>query len=143
MTDLNVNQIGDKLAQGGRLKDMPLCIYGSENLPDNAVSSIEINRCIARAIFSLNKEKETDLIYVRDDGKKSCCPGGQAWFGYKGFMPMLKYFLSTGIKSFRNGAAEYLIADPDLVEKRLASVGKIKPLGKKEKFREFHDTIHL
>ncbi len=45
-------------------------------------------------------------------------------------MPMLKFFLSTGSKDFRNGAAEFLIANPDLAEKRLNSVGKITPLGK-------------
>lgn len=32
--------------------------------------------------------------------------------------------------SFRNGAAEYLISNTDLAEKRLSSVGQIKPLGR-------------
>ncbi|MFC1535183.1 DUF169 domain-containing protein [Thermodesulfobacteriota bacterium] len=130
MVDLNGRQIAKKLAQAGRLKAIPLCIYGSEVLPNNAISSKEINRCIAHSIFSLTTDKEINAIYIENDEEKSCCPGGQAWLGFKGFMPMLKYFLSTGIASFRNGAAEYLISNPDLAEKRLSSVGKIKPLGK-------------
>jgi hypothetical protein len=130
MGNLTRREIAEKLTEAGRLKAKPLFIYGSEVLPKNAVSSIDINRCIARAIFSLPTDKETDAIYIEEDEKKSCCPGGQAWFGYKGFMPMLKYFLSTGIESFRNGAAEYLLENPDLAERRLKSAGKIKPLGK-------------
>ena len=130
MLEINETQIARNLAQAGRLKDVPLSIYGSENITKKSASSIDINRCIARAIFSLNTEKEINAIYIEKDEKTSCCPGGQAWFGFKGFMPMLKYFLSTGIESFRNGAAEYLIANPELAEKRLNSAGKIMPIGK-------------
>ncbi len=43
-------------------------------------------------------------------------------------LPMLKYFLSTGSEDFRGGAAEYLIANPELSEKQLNSVGEITPI---------------
>ena len=61
---------------------------------------------------------------------EGCCPGGQAWIGYKTFLPQLKYFISTGTSDFRNGAAEYLLAGPDVAERQLNSFGKITPLGK-------------
>ncbi len=130
MVNITIKKIGLKLAQAGRLKASPLCIYGSETIPDNAVPTKMINRCIANAIFSLSVKKNINAVYIGNDALEGCCPGGQAWFGYKTFLPMLKYFLSTGSENFRNGAAEFLIATPDLAEKRLNSIGKITPLGK-------------
>ena len=130
MVNLTIKEIGDKLAQAGRLKANPLCIYGSDTVPDNAVPTTMINRCIANAIFSLSGNKNINAVYIGNNALEGCCPGGQAWFGYKTFLPMLKHFLSTGSENFRNGAAEFLIATPDIAEKRLNSIGKITPLGK-------------
>ncbi len=130
MVNLTIKEIGVKLAQAGRLKASPLCVYSSDTVPDNAIPIKMINRCIANAIFSLSVNKNINAIYIGNNALEGCCPGGQAWFGYKTFLPMLKYFLSTGSENFRNGAAEFLIATPDLAEKRLNSIGKITPLGK-------------
>ncbi len=130
MIDLTIKEIGNRLTQAGRLKAFPLCIYGSDTYPNNALPLNEINRCLAHAIFSMSIDKKINSIYIGNDVLNGCCPGGQAWFGFKEFTPNLKFFLSTGSKDFRNGAAEYLIADPEFAEKRLNSIGKIKPLGK-------------
>jgi len=130
MVNLTIKEIGIKLAQAGMLKSSVLCVYGSETIPVNATPIKKINRCIANAIFTLSAQKNIDTIYIGEDDLEGCCQGGQAWFGYKGFMPMLKYFLSTGSEDFRGGAAEFLIANPDLAEKQLQSIGKINPLGK-------------
>ncbi|MHA2036620.1 MAG: DUF169 domain-containing protein [Promethearchaeota archaeon] len=130
MEDLTIKEIGYNLAQAGRLKASVLCVYGSETIPVNAVPMKKINRCLANAIFSLSSQKNFDKVYIGDDDLEGYCPGGQAWFGYKGLMPMLKYFLSTGTKDFRGGASEFLIATPDLAEKQLRSIGKITALGK-------------
>ncbi len=128
MENLIIREIGLKLTQAGRLKASPLCIYGSEIIPESAVPIKEINRCIANAIFDLSVNKNINSVYIGNGVLDGCCPGGQAWFGYKPFLPMLKYFLSTGSEDFRGGAAEYLIANPDLSEKQLNSVGRITPL---------------
>jgi len=130
MIDLTIKEIGIKLAQAGMLKSSVLCVYGSETIPVNATPIKKINRCIANAIFTLSAQKKINTVYIGEDDLDGYCPGGQAWFGYKDFMPMLKYFLSTGSEDFRGGAAEYLIANPDLAEKQLMSVGEIIPLGK-------------
>ncbi|MHA1986125.1 MAG: DUF169 domain-containing protein [Promethearchaeota archaeon] len=130
MADLTVKEIGFNLAQAGRLKTDVLCVYGLETVPANAIPINKINRCLANAIFSLSAQKNVSKVYIGKDDLMGCCPGGQAWFGYKSFMPMLKYFLSTGSKDFRGGAAEFLLANPDLAEKQLKSIGEIIPLGK-------------
>lgn len=128
MVNLTIREIGIKLSQAGRLKATPLCIYGSETIPESAVPIKNINRCIAYAIFALSVHKNINSVYIGNGVLNGCCPGGQAWFGYKTFLPMLKYFLSTGSEDFRGGAAEYLIANPDLSEKQLNSVGRITPI---------------
>ncbi|MFX1470406.1 MAG: DUF169 domain-containing protein [Promethearchaeota archaeon] len=130
MVNYTIREVGMKLAQAGRLKPSPLCIYGSETVPKRAIPIKKINRCIANAIFTLSINKEVSSIYIGNDVTEGCCPGGQAWFGYKKFESKLKYFLSTGSKDFRGGASEFLIANPDLAEKRINSTGKIIPLGK-------------
>ncbi|MFX1516272.1 MAG: DUF169 domain-containing protein [Promethearchaeota archaeon] len=128
MVNLTPNEIGTKLKQAGRLSSQPLCIYGTDTLPAEVISSTEINRCIARVLFTLATDSTYSGIYINLDNKKVCCPGGQAWLGFQPFQPYLKYFLSSGSPDFRNGSAEYLISDPDLVERRLKSIGKITPL---------------
>lgn len=128
MVNLTIREIGFKLVQAGRLKASPLCIYGSETIPESAVPIKEINRCFAQAIFTLSIHKDINSVYIGNGVLNGCCPGGQAWFGYKPFLPMLKYFLSTGSEDFRGGAAEYLIANPELSEKQLQSVGEITPI---------------
>jgi hypothetical protein len=139
MTNLAINEIGIKLVKAGRLETAPLCVYGSKIVPKNAVPIKKVNRCIANAIFSLSIKKDTESIYIGNDALEGCCPGGQAWFGYKPFLPMLKYFLSTGSENFRNGAAEFLIANPDLAEERLISIGNITSLGKYTVIRRCDD----
>lgn len=129
MEDFTIKEIGLKLVQAGKLQASPLCIYGSEIIPENAVPINRINRCLAKAIFDLSISKEINSIYIGNNALEGCCPGGQAWFGYKEFVPKLKYFLSTGSKDYRGGDSEFLIANPDLAEQRINSVGKITPLG--------------
>ena len=140
MDDLTIKEIGIKLTHAGRLKTKILCVYGSNIVPDGAIHIKKLNRCLARAIFSLSTSNDVKSIYFGTDALNGCCPGGTAWFGYASFMPMLKFFLSTGSESFRNGAAEYLLANPDLAEKQLASVGKITPLGNYTIIRQCNDV---
>jgi hypothetical protein len=130
MINFTIKEIGIKLAQAGRLQSSPLCIFGSDTVPEKSILIKKINRCIANAIFTLSVHKEINSIYIGNNELEGCCPGGQSWFGFKIFEHNLKYFLSTGSKNFRDGACELLIANPELAEKRLNSVGKITPLGK-------------
>lgn len=129
MEELTLQEIGLKLKQAGRLPTHPLCIYGTEHPPDDSIPSVELDRCIAKAIYLLSTHPELTAINIGLDETNKCCPGGQTWLGYKPFQPMLKYFLSTGTKDFRNGQSEFLIATPELSEQRLKSTGKISALG--------------
>ncbi len=126
----NIKDIALNLKEAGRLTCSPLCIYGSEFIPKNSISITKINRCIASAIFTLSIDDNLESLYIGKNALEGCCPGGRAWFGYDSFLPQLKYFLSTGVKNFRGGAAEFLLATPDLAEKQLNIAKKIKSLGK-------------
>ncbi|MHA2029039.1 MAG: DUF169 domain-containing protein [Candidatus Kariarchaeaceae archaeon] len=132
MEKLSGKLIAEKIKNAALLKSEILFIYGVDKPPEKAVSSMDIHRCIAYSIFSLTSKSDTDAIYIeRDDNRKrKWCPGGQAWLGFKDFLPMLHYFISSGSKNSRNGAAENLIASPELAEKRLKSTKSITPLGK-------------
>jgi hypothetical protein len=130
MSGPSVSEIGNKLAQAGRLKIRPLCVYGAEEIPARVVTSASVNSCIARAILTLAVHETTPPIYVAADMRETCCAGGLAQFGFTEFNPGIKYFVSTGWKGFRNGAAEYLRASPDLFEENRKLMGKIKPPGK-------------
>ncbi len=123
-------EIANSLTEAVNLDTAPLFIYGSDTIPSGAVSAVGINRCIAKTIFQLARDDEYDVIYLEKDEEMEICPGGQAWLGFKDFMSNLHYFISTGKEDFRNGAAEYLIANPELALKRLKSVGEIKPPAK-------------
>lgn len=122
----SVKEIGNALEKAGRLKYEPLCIYGTDSPPNDAISSTELHFCIANAIIALSLQKEKNAIFFSKDTKRKSCPGSRAWLGYEPFNPYLKYFVSTGIKDF---PAEHLVVNPEIAEKRLKSLGKLEPVG--------------
>ena len=130
MERLSMGDIGRRLTKAGRLTLRPLCVYGSEEPPSRGIPSTEISSCIAKAIFTSALFSGTPPIYVGEDTLEDCCGGGAAMFGFRRFAPGIKYFVSTGTKSFRNGAAEYLRASPELVEENQRLVGRITPPGR-------------
>lgn len=142
MTGLSVSEIGNKLTQAGRLKIRPLCVYGSENIPEGVAPSTSVFSCIARAIFTLAVHEKMPPIYVAADMREKCCAGGLAQLGFIEFNPGIKYFVSTGWKGFRNGAAEFLRASPDLVEENRKLMGKITPPGKYIVIRPCADLVN-
>jgi hypothetical protein len=74
--------------------------------------------------------ESTRPIFVAAEMPETCCAGGLAHFGFTGYNPGIKYFVSTGSKSFRNGQAEFLRATPELVQENQEAMGKITPPGK-------------
>ena len=116
MENSSIKEIGENIVKAGRLETRPLSIYVSETIPKGVIPIRKINLCIAYEIFSLSVNSENNSIYIGDDVLDGCCPGGQAWFGFKDFFSNLKYFLSTGSENFRNGAAEFLLATPEIAE---------------------------
>jgi hypothetical protein len=130
MEELSLSEVGNRLTQAGRLKTRPLCVYGSQGIPGGVAPSTSVNSCVARAIFTLATHQETPPIYVTANMPERCCPGGLAQLGFTEFVPGIKYFVSTRSKDYRNGAAEFLRASPELVEENRKLMGKITPPGK-------------
>ena len=141
MQGLSISEVGSKLTEAGRLKIRPLCVYGSEKIPKEVVPSISVSRCIARAILTLALRKKTPPIYVAAGMRERCCPGGLAHFGFIEFDPGISYFVSTGSKGFRGGAAEFLRASPELVEENRKLTGRTTPLGKYLVIRPCADLV--
>jgi len=141
MAELSLTEICTKLKQASRLDSEPLFVYGSERIPINSVASMSIKGCIANVIYSIATDTKHSTIHFERDDDRKCCPGSQAWLGYKPFMPQLKYTLSTGSKDIRRGWSEFLIADPELTEKRLQSIGKIATLGKYTIISKDHQNV--
>lgn len=139
---LPVSEIGKKLRLAGRLNSRPLCVYGSEIIPTGVAPSTSVSSCVARAILTLAFREKTPPIYVSTEMQKSCCPGGLAHLGFIGFNPGIKYFVSTGSKEYRNGAAEFLRASPELVEENHRLMGKITPPGRYVIIRSCADLTH-
>jgi hypothetical protein len=124
MDDITIRQIGETLSQAGRLRHNVLCVYSSITIPKDAVALAKINRCVTKAIMSV-AIGDRPIAYISNESLGGCCPGGQSWLGYIDFPPLIKHFISTGHRDFRNGAAEYLKMSPELVDESRANIGKI------------------
>jgi hypothetical protein len=125
-----VRVVGKKIAAACRLATEPLAVYGSENIPDGAVHLSVIHRCIAAAMIRIATEKGISAFYLGSDAKKGCCPGGLSHTGYMTRPPAISYFVATGRPGIPDAPAEYLKADPDLVDRCFEAEGRITPPGK-------------
>lgn len=126
---LGIHELGKKLVIAGRLKLRPLCVYSADEIPQGAVPSHTIDRCIAKAIFTAARVDKVPALYI-DASHEQCCPGGMVWMGFEEPHPKLKYFVTIGTPDFHGGVAEHLKATPELFEEQRKHVGKITPPGK-------------
>jgi hypothetical protein len=126
---LNIEELGKKLIRAGRLKLRLLCVYGADEIPENAVPSHTIDRCIAKAVYISALFEKTPPMYI-EAAHEQCCAGGLVWTGMAEPHPKLKYFVTIGTPDFRGGAAEHLKATPELFEEQRSRVGKITPPGR-------------
>ncbi len=129
ITSMSIREIGKRIAIAGRLKSKPLCVYGSETIPEGGTQTASIDRCLAKAMLSASLCDNTPPLYFGKGAINGCCPGGIGWTGYGRLAPALEYFVSTGTPTFRNGEAEYLKASPELVRKSKDAAGTITPPG--------------
>ena len=126
---LGIQELGKKIVMAGRLKLRPLCVYGTDEIPEGAMPSYAIDRCIAKAVFTASLYAETPPLYV-DANQGQCCPGGMVWMGFNEPHPKLKYFVTVGTPDFLGGAAEHLKATPELFEEQRKRAGKVTPPGR-------------
>lgn len=118
---LGIDELGKKLVMAGRLKLRPLCVYGADEIPQGAMSSYAIDRCIAKAVFTAALNAETQPLYV-DPNQGQCCPGGMVWMGFNEPHPKRKYFVTVSTPDFLGGMAENAPKDS-------AYVGPTDPTG--------------
>ena len=126
---LSIEELGEKLISAGRLKLRPLCVFVTNKIPEDAVPSHTIDRCIAKAVYTSALFEEIPPIYV-EAAHGECCGGGLVWMGLAEPHPKLKYFVTVGTPDFRGGAAEHLKATPELFDEQRTRAGKITPPGK-------------
>jgi len=126
---LSLGEMGKKLTEAGRLKLRPLCVYGTDEIPEGAVPSYTVDRCVAKAAYISAFFEETPPLYV-EAGHEQCCIGGMVWMGLAEPHPKLKYFVTVGTPDFRGGAAENLKATPELFDELRERTGRIVPQGK-------------
>ncbi len=130
MLNPDFKEIGTRLKETFRLSTRPLAVFGSEVLPPDTRPMTDINRCYAVAMFRMAAGTDVPAIYASADTSKGFCQGG---LFHTGFIPVpdsIKYFVSTGKEDVRGGAAEYLKASPELVERCDRAAGPIHPPGK-------------
>jgi hypothetical protein len=126
----NFREIGERLSSAFRLGARPLAVYGSETIPAGAVHLAGVNRCFAVTMYRMAVKREVDTVYAGRDEPEGCCPGGMSHTGFTVQPEGIRYFVSTGKKDVRGGAAEYLKSSPAVVEKSFRALGKITPPGK-------------
>jgi hypothetical protein len=130
MTRVDFRDIGARLAVAFRLETRPLVVYGSETLPARVAHLPKIDRCIAAAMVRMATDRGVSGFYIGPHSHKGCCPGGLSHTGFIKAPEDIKYFVSTGRADVRDGAAEYLKADPELVEQCRQAAGEVRPPGR-------------
>ena len=139
---LSVKELGEKLTEAGRLNLRPLCVYGTDELPEGAVPSYTVDRCVAKAVYTAALFKETPSLYI-ESAHEQCCGGGMVWMGLAEPHPKLKYFVTVGTPDFRGGAAEHLKATPELFDEQKDRAGKLLLLENTPSLHRVLMTLHL
>lgn len=130
MTEQSFKEIGASLASAFRLSTRPLAVYGSEVLPTGITHLSCVNRCFAVSLFRIAVGYGVSAIYVSADTSEGCCPGGISHMGFAPEREEMKYFVSTGRKDVRGGAAEFLKSGPEKVDACFKAIGTVTPPGK-------------
>jgi hypothetical protein len=129
MTEMNFREVGARLKAAFRLSTRPLAVYGSELMPAGIPRLAEVNRCLAVSLHRMAMGDGVSRIYVSADTGEGCCPSGLSHVGYISEPEEIRYFLSSGRSDVHGGAAGYLKAGPELVERCTAAVEPIHPPG--------------
>ncbi len=125
-----IQDIGVKFKAACHLATRPLFIAAADGVPAGSVEITSIDRCIAKAMFKMASTPTIPPAYMSADQTGKGCPGGMQWTGFCEANPMIKYFVSSGHKDFRNGVAEYLRATPEIADEAARKAGKFAVPGK-------------
>nr|MDO8110147.1 DUF169 domain-containing protein [Candidatus Sigynarchaeota archaeon] len=123
-------EIGTRFKEACHLATRPIYITVADNIPKECSPLTTIDRCIAKALLKMALVTDTPPVYLNADQADKACGGGMQWSGFCEANPMIKYFVSTGHKDFRNGIAEYLRATPEIADEAARKAGHFSPPGK-------------
>lgn len=128
---LSIRQIGERLADAVNMKTSPICVYGSDRKPEDAILSSLISTCLAQSMYLIAEGNILSPVYVGNEpGQVFCrCIGGPAWFGYEPFDPRLPGMMSIGFADAKH-AGKHLKRDENIACETYRAVGNIKPLGR-------------
>ena len=128
---LSIRQIGERLADAVNLKTNPICVYGSDQKPEDSIHSSQISTCLAQSMYLIAEGNILSPVYVGNEtGQVFCrCIGGPAWFGYGRFDPKLPGMMSTGSADAKH-AGKHLKRDENIAYATYWAVGDIKRLGR-------------
>src|SRR4030042_2891412 len=124
-----IQDIGVELKCACHLAPRPLFIIALEEIPTGSVEITSIDRCVAKAMFKMASTPTIPPAYLSADQAGKGWPGGMQWTGFCEANPMIKYFVSTGHKDFRNGMAEFLRATPEIADEAASKAGKFMVQG--------------
>ncbi|WP_067053160.1 DUF169 domain-containing protein [Methanofollis ethanolicus] len=131
MKNSEFSLIGRRLSAAFRLLTEPLAVCGAEEVPADAVPLSSVHRCIAVAMCRMaTRGTDVPALYLGEDVKAGCCPGGLVHMGFSERSDDIRWFVSTGRPDVRGGVAEYLKADPGLVDACFACAGPVTPPGR-------------
>ncbi|MHA1731190.1 MAG: DUF169 domain-containing protein [Promethearchaeota archaeon] len=129
MESPNIAEIGTMLKEFGRLEWSPVLAYTSPSVPEGAVATRDINRCVARVVFEVARApvSEAPTAFIRGGDRRGLCPGVAIQLGIATPPPPLKYFISVGGDGYSGRTPEYLRASPELVEAAWNALGESAP----------------
>lgn len=130
MNERTWKEIAARLSSAFHLTLKPLAVYGAGNAPAGAVHLPQVNRCLAVSMYRMAARDSPAAIYITGDEPEGCCPGGLSHTGFTPKPDYIRYFVSSGRKDVRGGAAEYLKATPEHVDSCFRALGKVTPPGK-------------
>lgn len=130
MKDSTCKEIARNLTSAFHLTRKPLAVFGASHIPDNAVHLSLVNRCLAVSMYTMAASGSPAAFFISGDEHEGCCPGGLSHTGFTEKPEYIRYFVSTGRKDIRGGAAEFLKASPGLVDHSFRALGKITPPGR-------------
>lgn len=128
---LSIELIGEILADLVKMETIPLCVYGSDLLPKNAVKSSLLGDCLAENIYQIAKGRIKGPVYagVEQDRAFCRCIGGPAWFGFEGFDPRLPSLISAVLKDDEL-TGKRLKESEEIAYETLREIGNVRSPGR-------------
>ena len=65
---LSIRRIGESLANAVHMKTSPICVYGSDRAPENAIRSSRINSCLAQSMYEIAEGRIQYSVYAEGEG---------------------------------------------------------------------------